>query len=250
MKLVGITGPIGHGKSTVANLMESAETKSVHLESFYLIAEVAEQLHSRTKSIPSDDVKELNEWLAPLPEILKNTVSYECSPGDVRLTQEHIDEMPLEYDKLFLHLKNLRGNPGLLKLKITDANKSEFRPILQWIGGYFAKKIDPGIWYNELVARAQKAARSGAKLCIIGGVRFPTDAEIIKEAGGIVVKVFRPQQAQIELSDMTERERDSIQTDCTLINDGTLVDLKTSVKKFVKDLNNGSLQAKYQASKK
>lgn len=247
MNLIGITGPIGHGKSTVANLIAAEESKSAHFESFYLIARVAERLHTSSDNIPSDDISEINIWLAAIPGILQDELSYTCDQEEVLLSAEHVKEKPAEYEKLFLHLENLRKNPKLLNQKITDKNKAKFRPILQWIGGYFAKRIDPGIWYNALVERARQESRKGTQLCVIGGVRFPTDAEIIKDAGGSVVKVFRPNMPQLELNDMTERERDSIQTDCTLINDGSLLDLKKAVKSLVKDVKRGKLKSKYQA---
>ncbi len=92
------------------------------------------------------------------------------------------------------------------------------------------------------------AETTGAKLCIVGGLRYPTDAAILRNAGGKVIKVYRPGHLQNDMLDPTERERDNIPVDCTVMSNGTVEDVKRCAAVFLKDLIAGNLQMTYQTS--
>ena len=245
MILVGITGAIGHGKSTLADMLIQADPVAVHLESFYIIAEVVDGLHDATVTVPTPDVAALNQWLKPLPDILQRVTGQKYSFKQIKLDPEHITDHPVLYEKLFAHIKLLQKRPELIKHHINQENKTTYRPMLQWVGGYLPKKLDPGIWYGELVRRADAAGQQGAKLCVIGGVRYPIDADVIRDAGGKVIKIYRPGMKQAHLSDPTERERDNIQVDSTMINDGSLRDLSKNAEKLLADLRANRLKPRY-----
>lgn len=219
---------------------------SIRLESSQIIAEVANDLHDSTRAIPNrDDIDSVNNWLRPLPAILLETVQAKVTFDQIELKSDDILEHPASYEKLFLHLDNLDRNPHLLKTAIDADNKEAYRAILQWLGGYLVQKVDPGIWYRELVRRALAAESRGCELCIIGGLRFPTDALIIRKAGGIIIKIYRPGHLQYDMSDPTERERDSIVTDTVVASNGTLEDLKKCVEEILSDIRSNSLKLAY-----
>jgi hypothetical protein len=76
-------------------------------------------------------------------------------------------------------------------------------------------------------------------------LRYPTDAAILRGAGAIIVKVYRPGHLQSDLLDPTERERQNVQVDCTIMSNGTVADVKEFAKKFYEDLKDNHLQKTY-----
>jgi len=246
-----MTGPIGHGKSTFAKALMELEPTAKHFESSLIVAEVADALHSSTSNLPNrDDIDSINTWLRPLPSILLETVHAKCSFQQLALTTPDVNLHPIEYEKLFLHIQNLVSNPKLLSQDINKENKEQYRPILQWLGGYLVKKVDPGIWYKEIVRRVYAIADSGSKLCVIGGLRFPTDALYVRQAGGVIVKVYRPGHLQYDMLDPTERERENISPDTTIVSNGTIDDVKNCAKQVVDDIAANKLQKTYYAKSK
>lgn len=246
MVIIGLTGPIGHGKSSFAEYITKLEPTALHFESFQIVAEVANAMQKALSDIPDAyNVSSLNNWLHCLPSILADVVHIECNFKDIELKQAIIEQHPIEYQKLILHVENLSREPELLKQTITAENKENFRPLLQWIGGYLVQKIDPGIWFNEIVRRIHAASTAGAQLCVVSALRFPNDAAIMRAAGAVIVEISRPGHLQSDTLDPTERERQNIKADCSILNNGTLADLEKFAPIFLKDLKNKSLDKTY-----
>ncbi len=248
MTVIGLTGPIGHGKSTFATAVADIEPKTKRLESSMVIAEVANALHAATQNIPPrDDIEAINNWLKPLPGILKRTVHAKCTFNQIEIRTGDAELDPLDYEKLLLHMENLGRRPELLKQKITKENKEAYRPILQWLGGYLVKKVDSGIWYKEIVRRAGQMQDQDFEYCLIGGLRFPTDAKYVRSVGGIIIRVYRPGYLQYDKLDPTERERDGIKPDCTIVSNGTIEDIAKLASQVLLDIKNNALHKTYYA---
>lgn len=246
MIILGMTGPIGHGKTTFADALTELEPSTVHFESSLIVAEVANAFQDALTDLPDPyNVERLNNWLRALPEILANIVHVTCTYDQIKLDQKAMEEHPVEYQKLILHVENMQRNPALMKQSITKENKENYRPLLQWLGGYLVQKIDSGIWYNEIARRMRQAAAAGCQLCIVGGLRYPTDAAILRGAGAIIIKLYRPGHLQSDMLDPTERERQNIQPDCTIMANGSIADVKAFTPKFYEDLKNNNLQKTY-----
>lgn len=249
MIILGMTGPISHGKTSFAQALREIEPMMIHLESSIVIARVANEMHAVLSQIPDPyDAKQLNEWLKFLPDILERTVHANATYEQIRLDPVAIEQHPIEYQKFIMHVENLTRNPQMARQAITIDNKESYRPFLQWLGGYLAKKVDPAIWYNEIVRMVHDADTTGAKLCIVGGLRTPTDATVLRHAGGIILKVYRPGHLQNDMLDPTERERDNINVDCTIMSNGTLEDVKHCAKQVLEDIKNNNLQVLYQTA--
>lgn len=246
MVVLGMTGPIGHGKSTLAKALANLEPSTMHFESSMIIAEVANALQSAINDLPDPyNVESLNNWLRALPPILKNVVRTEVTFDQIKLDQKKMEQHPIEYQKLVLHVENLHRQPDLLKHKITQENKENYRPFLQWLGGYLPQKVDAGIWYKEIARRIKSAESAGAKLCIVGGLRYPSDETILRSIGAKIILVYRPGHIQSDLLDPTERERQNIRSDCTIMSNGTVADVNKFAPSFYKSLLNGTLEATY-----
>ena len=62
------------------------------------------------------------------------------------------------------------------------------RTLYQWWGTDYRRKQDPDYWVKRLFAQVKKDAPD---LAIVTDVRFPNEAESIKSAGGVLIKVIR-----------------------------------------------------------
>ena len=244
--IIGITGPIGHGKTTLANALETIEPSTKHFESSTLISHVIDRLHQELADKPTpSSIDSINDWLATLPDILEDIVHVRPEFSAIKVTKDEVFASPVEYDKLFAHLVSLKNNPGLAKQEITAQNKFEYRPFLQWIGGYLIARVSKGIWYDELIRQAQTAMAEGTKLCVMGGVRYPAEVDIIHAAKGTVIKIVRPDLKEIDITDPTERERNNIQPDTTVINDGSLEELQECAERILSDMKRMKLKPTY-----
>lgn len=249
MIIIGMTGPIGHGKSTFASAIEELEPNTVHLESSLVVAEIANAMHDVLQEVPDPyDVESLNNWLKSLPAILLEHLHVHSTFDQIKLDQTQIEQHPIDYQKLLIHVENLKRDPSLAKQQITKENKETYRPFLQWLGGYLVQKISQTIWYDEIVRRIRAAQAQGSELCIVGGLRFPSDATAIRKAGGVIIKVYRPGHLQNDMLDPTERERDNITVDCTIMSNGTVEDVRRYAARVLDDIRDNRLQTLYQTS--
>lgn len=246
MIIIGMTGPIGHGKTTLAKALEEQASGSAHLEFHSIIAEVSNHWHARLKE-PFDpyDINDLNHWIRQLPtaiaEVLRLKIEYE----KLKIYQTDLEQYPEKYQKLILHGENLRRNFTLAHQSINEDNKETYRPILQWIGGYLVDKIDPKIWSQEILRRIKLIDSDKTELCIVGGLRYPEDAIAIRSVGGIIIKVFRPSMPEHDKLDPTERERDQIQPDITVYGNGTGAELAALAPQIWADIVAGVKESAY-----
>lgn len=249
MVIIGITGGIGHGKSSLAEAFREIEPRMVHLESFAVIAEVIDAWQVRSGAIPDPhNLEQVNGWVELLPPILKQLLYVTVSADALRFSAEDIARAPEFYEKLFLYLEIARKDGRLANQQITTQNKAAYRSILQWLGGYLPLKIDSKLWFNELMRRAQIANRQGLQLCVIGGVRFTADSDVIHSNGGYILRVTRPLMGEHDIDDPTERERSRIQPDTTVINNAGLAELEACARHVYTDIKLGKLRTTYAAS--
>lgn len=250
MHIFGITGPIGHGKTTLANALMQLEHPAVHMESSMIISSVAnEWMATFRKELLLDpiDYDLLNEWFNDLAAV----VSRQIKPIDankLHITHDEVLAEPKYVYKLFMHLNLIRQGVIALGETITEENKDRHRTILQWLGGYLVHRIDKGIWYEEIEKRMKLAADDGVKLYVVGGIRYPYDAEVVRRNGGIIIKLLRANLPERELADVTEEHRKEIQIDTTIISDAEPEALSELVKSLFDDLLTGDLLETYNSN--
>ena len=225
MIIIGITGPIGHGKSTLAEFLAKLEPNSRIFETSEVISEVANELNASVEDAHPevDDIESINQWLSALPGILNSKLDVTVPADLFVITKAQVSNTPRDFEKLFEYIDQVSEKPDLADTTITQQNKGNYRAILQWIGGYCVTHIRRTIWNDELLRRA---VSSDCSLAILGGVRFADEAENIKEHGGIIVEIERSHAEKQDADDPTERERSNIKCDTTVTNDGDLEALK------------------------
>lgn len=250
MIVIGITGPIGHGKSTFAKTLLKREKLSVHEESSMIISEVANQW---LDLLPEDlitnpyDLKVLNLWIAALAEVVSEQLRL-IDYKDVEITAEALEKDPEGYERLFMFIDNIKQGMIERGVSITEENKDRYRSLLQWLGGYLVKKIDKEIWYGKIEENILEAEGSGKKLFIAGGIRFPSDAEVIRRNGGIIIQVMRKGLIVRDSGEFTESQRNKIHIDCNIVSDAGVEALVEASNSIYDDILSNTLMAEYQTS--
>lgn len=111
-----------------------------------------------------------------------------------------------------------------------EERKAEFRPILQWWGTDFRRKMhSDSYWLLKWLQKAVKL-HSGVMLCT--DVRFLNEASIIKDLGGTLIRV-KNNRVKSD-GHASEVEQDLIVCDYSLENNGTIEDLEKEIKHKLK----------------
>ena len=145
------------------------------------------------------------------------------------------------YDHFVVHYADLlkQVSQDLLNMPFDDFNKQEVkqrhldwinmtvREFLQKLGAAVRKEIDPDFWVKALF-------NTYNDLVIVADVRFPNEAEAVKERGGILIRINRPGAgAGNHISETALDDYDG--WDYVIENTGTLEDLFNKVKEIRKD---------------
>jgi hypothetical protein len=117
--------------------------------------------------------------------------------------------------------------------EIEDA-KTTFRPLLQWLGTDFARQYlkNDRCWIEMFLAKLRHA--QGPVVC--DDVRFPNEADALREAGFTIVRITRPEEDRLgsigspaqhlgQLSHTSETEARTITSTFTIPNSGSVADL-------------------------
>jgi len=249
MILVGITGPIGHGKSTLASALQQSESNSQVIETSEVINEVVNDLNHHAQQLPQkNDLSSINEWLSNLSQILPKVIHQRINWSRLELTNSAISAKTRDYIKLFEYIDSLHANPQLLHQNITETNKKDYRSMQQWLGGYLVTHLDADIWYSEILRRSKIASKNGLMLYVVGGVRFLSDADCMRKAGARIVAISRPDVTISDIDDPTERERAQIRPDSTVINNGSLSQLNNTARQLWSDLLADQLRPEYRTN--
>lgn len=113
-----------------------------------------------------------------------------------------------------------------------EENKERFRPMLQWWGADFRRHYNGDRYWLERMLFRMRSIRD-PEVLVITDVRYPNEAEVVKEAGGILLRVERktglkdPHSSENLLDDFKE-------FDYRLDNNGTLEDLEEEVARIVR----------------
>ena len=251
---LGITGAIGSGKSTVARLLTDLEPAHAFYETSQLVAELADDFNRALSGelafeTTHDDMELVNQAFVWFIEAISEKLHRNVTWSQLAITPKQRATQPELYEKLLAYLKSVREKPALLTEPITPENKTDYRPLLQWLGGYLIAKVSKTIWFDELIHRVHQHDND-KNLIVIAGVRFPAEAEVIRQEGGRVIGIIRTDLEEPDLDDPTEASRVDIEPDITIINNGTLDELQTVVETLWNDLTEGAPPKNEYAAKK
>lgn len=113
------------------------------------------------------------------------------------------------------------------------------RKILQFVGTECFRSIHDEVWSREMIGRARHLITAGhCSLVVVADVRFLSEAKAIKNAGGIIIRVKRPEADYVESTHASETQLARIEEDYVIDNQGReLYLLENLVKDFVCQLN-------------
>lgn len=252
MIILGLTGPINHGKSTFADILVRLEPRARIAEMSGLISEIADEMNIQLRTVPGlperDSALALKSLIdTVLPQALRAKTTQDFDRRALTIRPEHVRAYPEEYQKLDAYIAAVKADRSLLNHAVIPSNKEDYRALLQWIGGYITTSLGRSLWCDELIARARKSAveDSGVQLFIFAGIRLPVDADSIHANGGFIGEIHMPSRQTVDTDDPTERQRGLIKKDFTVVNNGTLDDLEQVAAKVLRDLLQRDLQATY-----
>lgn len=123
-----------------------------------------------------------------------------------------------------------------LSVAEVEHNKESLRLLLQAWGADFRRQFyGEDYWVKAMEADLFKLEVAGNQWTIITDVRFPNEAQFLKDVGGTIVRVQRDTDT-ID-SHSSETAMDEYEVDYTINNNGTLDDLKNEVEKLRQWLN-------------
>jgi hypothetical protein len=250
-ELLGITGAIGSGKTTFADCLMKIEPSHAFYDTSMLVAEVADVFNKALKAelvydTANQPIEIANQVLIWLPDAMSEILHYDVVWNQLAITKHQALARPEHYEKLLLYLTQTEKKPKILDKPITPRNKGDYRALLQWLGNYLVVKVSKTIWYDEIMRRID-LRDSDKNMVLVAGVRYPSDAEVVRAHGGQIIGVERP-GIESQATDATEVERRNIKPDIVVSNNGSLTELEQLAEAVWRDIGAGVRYATYTAN--
>lgn len=188
--LIGVSGRIGSGKDTLAQLIQETE--------------------------PSYEVKKFAGKLKQIAGILAGV-------DPARFEDQEFKKQISPFGMTYRELLQKVGTEAMRDQIHTDV----------WVRALFAEFVKEATKWDSDGSTTLEAYPNW----IITDVRFPNEADAIRERGGIMIRIFRNlggPQTQTDLHP-SETALDDYDFDITINNNGSLEDLKEQVRIFMMD---------------
>lgn len=100
--------------------------------------------------------------------------------------------------------------------------------------GMAARLLDEDVWVKLLLREVlERESREGEKLWLVTDVRFPNEVSLLRKEGAIIWRVNRKNPDLDRDTHPSEASIDDLEVDRDLRNDGTLLDLQSTVRGLV-----------------
>ena len=216
--IVGITGKIGHGKDTVGQMLGDTSTQLWYIKKFaYKLKKIASIL----TGIPEEKFED--------QEFKKEDLGREW------WTKEYDSHNGFDIERSY----GMTAREFLQRLG-TDGLRNHLHPNT-WVNALFADYKAA----TKMAIYSQNPRSAGVLIeereipptypnWIITDVRFPNEAQAIKEREGLIIRVVRNSVAADKVNlHPSETALDDYKVDQIITNDGTLEELLVKVKEFM-----------------
>lgn len=199
------------------------------------------------------DLRGSGSGLSPLPDLpepwqiprLIGLSGYAQSGKDTvgRIITEHYGHEPVSFsDKLreFLYAQRVIYLPDgrLLNDVVDEIGWEEARlvyPVIRELQQYTGTDAGRNLIYDRIWVDASMRSMLPGQPYVFTSVRFPNEAEVITEAGGVLLRVVRPGVGPVN-AHMSDTQLDGWRFDGIVVNSGTILDLHTEVTKTLEGL--------------
>ena len=215
--LIGISGKIGSGKDTVGNIIQ-------------MLTQGIDSNTQITEYVNGTNITGFDYQIKKFADTIKDTV---CMW--IGCTREQLEDQEFKQKELGEEWWYCVADDGsyipyeqnLHKNKVVNLVKLTPRKLLQLLGTECGRQIiHPNIWVNSLFADYKKDSN-----WIITDVRFPNEAQAIKDKGGIMIRINRPLY-RLDDQHPSETALDNYNFDYVIENEGNIDELVQKIKQL------------------
>ena len=143
--------------------------------------------------------------------------------------------------ELILNTEFTQSYVGSLYVKYDEDSKavSTYRLFLQWYGTEYRRAKDEDYWVRKLVDTCKV---NPTALYVVTDMRFPNEVDIIKELGGITVRIMRSETEVICQSSFhsSETALTGVPHDVMILNRGSLKEYRENCKDWLESIMEGN----------
>ena len=116
------------------------------------------------------------------------------------------------------------------------------RTAMQFVGTELFRnqldKIMPGLKFDVFIHHFRLFFESTQDSIVVPDIRFENEAKIIKDLGGIIIRINRKSSDIVNYTHQSETELDNLQTDYVIDNNGSMEELYVMLDMIVRVLGN------------
>ena len=110
---------------------------------------------------------------------------------------------------------------NIKNIDIPEYNNTSLRYMMQFVGTEcFRDNFGENFWINRMLLEIENLSKEGIDNIVIDDIRFKEEAEMVKELGGYVIFITRPDENTIRSSHRSEALK--VKHDYHIDNDGDL----------------------------